>query len=634
MGIAWQRAFERSAPTGAVRAPHNGPSEQRSRRGRTQWELMLWTFVVFQGREGDGWLLSRAHAAGSEGEEEGAGATPAASEAVRVPSDQVDLAAGAEGEAETEGEAPVEAQKAGVDSGTQGAGSGQPAAAASKAVGSSTSISVLQGNSAALGADGGGGGGGGFVGPIVIGSGFTGFPPPIVPVSPFAEFDPMQFSEETLTFFDGLQRFVEDLRTEAGIEDLLAATPIEAQGVVGNALAFSENVLLPVGFWQAGGPLAEKEYFTTADVFDVDWSVQLNGVVDGKSISAADYTGFENSEFDATADISGKSFGNSARAVDGQDWQGTLWVEGDYHEFNTIVQVNLLWDNDQIALHSGGAAGAGSGASGAVVRSGENQQANTALISALPGEGEQADGPSWSNPNRLVIGGATTHNKVVQVNVIVDTDRIDFNLDAILGDTLGSLDFASVYSAGHVQENESTIVTRPSTFAVDQSWRSFLDDHDDGFFNYVIGDYLEINTVMQVNATFDRDIVDRTSASESQALATWQAEAAEHDAAGREIISSGGSLQFNTASLLKNDHSDVLFVGGRYTEYNLVLQINVMDDSDVIEQIIGRGRGNEAEQDVADQGSDGHGGEHGEGSSQLAMPSVNDDPMARSADFV
>jgi hypothetical protein len=50
-------------------------------------------------------------------------------------------------------------------------------------------------------------------------------------------------------------------------------------------------------------------------------------------------------------------------------------------------------------------------------------------------------------------------------------------------------------------------------------------------------------------------------------------------------VATGGNLQYNAATIAKNDAQDDLFVGGIYSQYNLILQVSVMETSNSISQI-------------------------------------------------
>ena len=562
---------------------------------------------------------------------------------------------------------------------------------------------------------------------------------------------PETFDPEQLSFFDGLGAFTGQLGFGIdGVEgvDFVLATPDDAHGMVGAAATFSQDVLSPLGYWQEEGSFDEVIELTTADIFDVDWAVQLNGVLDGTAFSSTQFSGFDGASLDMSHDTADKSFGNEATVTDGDDWSGALAVAGDYYEFNTIVQFNVLWDNDTITIenYDGSstedvpaadptvvaastpadeplrsvetppathfapteepapvvetvapveetqAAEMTSAAESTpapkyepaskdtptvesapltvsreqpvdtkpvaesppsmnsdpvkssepadgyepvvvyepvIVKTGENTQKNTAEIASYTDPAPSPFKYEDDTPHQYFAGGASSSTSVVQANVIKDVDEISFEMDEVLGDTIGSLDFASVQSAGHEQANTSTVVTAANPGQTKKTLVDFLQDYDDGPLSYVAGDYYELNTVVQVNAAFDRDTIVKTALDNAADAAA--------KAGGPNVVSSGGFMQFNSARIEKDDKDDDLFVGGRYTEFNLVLQINVLDDSDIIKQVRSKkdkllDKFNLSKYARDDDKRDD--GEHGKNMSEFAPPSVFDDPMERGADMI
>jgi hypothetical protein len=428
------------------------------------------------------------------------------------------------------------------------------------------------------------------------------------------------FDASTLDFFDGLKAFTQGLGFGDDPLGLANAAPGTSVGAVGVALDFTENVFTPVGFWQSLDRLDVNVQPLTRDSVSVDWLVQLNGMKDGHVVEADQIRGFEQGEHAIARDYDGNAFGNNASVVDGQDWSGALWVKGNYYEFNTIIQVNILWDNDKITFEDFQSANGTPG--GLSIRSGDNQQLNTASIGVGDHDpvAASAGSPASDDPagHQLIAGGRTEASSAIQINSIVDMDEVNFNVDQLLGDALGSIDFASVYSAGHIQENYSTIISDNESLVAQMTPSGFLVKNK-GNIQQVNGDYYEFNTIVQLNVISDADeIAERVS-----------------DAAGAQpggVIASGGTLQFNNASIAKNDHFDDLFVGGRYSQYNLVLQVNAMQDDDRISELRGAPGGDD--HNATTHGTDGVIGTHGDHAVTVSIPSAQDDHITRATDLL
>ena len=178
-------------------------------------------------------------------------------------------------------------------------------------------------------------------------------------------------------FLRRLKAFTEGLGFGDDPLGLANAAPGTSVGAVGVALDFTENVFTPVGFWQSLDRFDVNVQPLTRDSVSVDWLVQLNGMKDGHVVEADQIRGFEQGEHAIARDYDGNAFGNNASVVDGQDWSGALWVKGNYYEFNTIIQVNILWDNDKITFEDFQSANGTPG--GLSIHPGQHQQ-NTAII--------------------------------------------------------------------------------------------------------------------------------------------------------------------------------------------------------------------------------------------------------------
>lgn len=389
-----------------------------------------------------------------------------------------------------------------------------------------------------------------------------------------ATFEQLIEIDPEVPFFEGLEQFAQQLGFANGLAELIEAVDPSLRPALASALQVTENPLARVALWQGLSDAPPPVQFWQGDKFEADWVVQANGLSDDGRPLVSSVDGVAASQTNQLLDSGVKTMGNTATIVDGGDWEGTLWVAKNYFEFNTIVQVNLLWDNDSVIAVSAGAAGVGAGTG--TIATGQNLQANNAQIIDLngtldldgSGNGGLVEG-ALNNTKQLILGGSYEHFSAVQLNSITDIDQIllavadHYALVESLSDTI---DFAPIASSGHIQTNTALMVGGLSSDGNGMSVAQFYAEARQGEVTFVNGNYYEFNTVFQINVAFDTDSY-----------------LGRIDADG--IIASGGNVQFNEARILENDNQDSLFVGGRYTEYNLVLQINALEDSDLITQI-------------------------------------------------
>src|SRR5690606_22971237 len=131
---------------------------------------------------------------------------------------------------------------------------------------------------------------------------------------------------------------------------------------------------------------------------------------------------------------------------------------------------------------------------------------------------------------------------------------------------------------GSKQSNTSLVATRPGELDPYVSVQSYVAQlkalEPKTKVEIVDGDYYEFNTIFQINFVDDGDRVERTDGGGRQ------------EGPGAGVLATGGNIQFNAASIVKDDASDYLYVGGRYTQYNLVMQVNALDNSSEIKQTI------------------------------------------------
>lgn len=398
-----------------------------------------------------------------------------------------------------------------------------------------------------------------------------------------------------LDFFEGFGDFAGQLGFASDAGDILDALDAGVQSNVGLGFSFLQNPLTAVSVWNSTGDSKDQIAPNGNDHFDVDWSIQLNGVIGDQIVhvegTSDDVHYTDTQPASQLADLDAKMQGNNAVFVDETDWDDLMVVNGNYHEFNTIVQINILWDNDTITADITDDTIAAGGHLGGI-SSGSNIQQNNAIIADVAKSDpepepvmtddaidlspdtydplmEHAGVDACSVPTQLIMGDTASYNLSVQQNSIVDLDTLNYDIQDLIAGA-GVMDitdqFADVYSGGHMQANDVMFVSGANDSAVLHSRQSFINFHDDGDMTEISGDYYEFNTIIQINIIED-----------SQEL-VWSG------AAGDGSIASGGNFQFNNAAILQNDAHDELFVGGNYTEYNLVLQVNAIQDNDTIGQ--------------------------------------------------
>jgi hypothetical protein len=378
-----------------------------------------------------------------------------------------------------------------------------------------------------------------------------------------------------LAFFSGLDAYAKALGFDTGVKQLLGTLDASLGNSVEIAAGFAKNPLASLGIWRGLDSDPVPNAFWKGDTFDVDWVVQATGQSGIGTPVIGDVSGVQGSvtsQLSAAthADDASKTVGNSGVLVDGGDWQGTLWVTKNYYEFNTIVQVNLLWDNDTVSLvNTSPTASLADG----MISTGQNVQTNNATIMDADVVNTNAanSAPADTAPSQLILGGVYENFSAIQLNNIVDMDQISFivadyyKLAADQGPGLQTIGFADVNSAGHTQANQSVMVgSATSTGDLLTAGQFYQIKSSNGPVQVIDGNYYEFNTIFQINVTFDTNSYFGTAGA---------------------AVTTGGSVQFNQAAILGNDSKDDLFVGGTYTQYNLVLQVNALQDSDLITQL-------------------------------------------------
>ncbi len=161
-------------------------------------------------------------------------------------------------------------------------------------------------------------------------------------------------------------------------------------------------------------------------------------------------------------------------------------------------------------------------------------------------------------------------NVILQINVLLDSDVVG-QLAAGSGAHACGLGFGQLaLTGGNTQSNHAVIA----------------DAGDYGGFGWLGGNYYESNAIHSVNALNDADFGLNLMAG---------------GGSGMQSIVSGGNAQTNEAAIISLTESEGMVPGhaeispADHVTYNVVTQINVMDDSDtVVQQAVGGGYGAQA----------------------------------------
>lgn len=506
---------------------------------------------------------------------------------------------------------------------------------------------------------------------------------------------PVEAYVPELDYYGGFSDFASGLGFGEGLSEALAAIDPSMQGLASVAVQFSDDPMSSVSYWQSTGQLGVT--FQETDGFSSDWVMQASGFTGSGFEQVQETNAGSSAILEQEGDAATKSLGNSAELIDGQDWDGLLWVMGNYYEFNTIVQVNIVWNNDDITIERTGTvdpsreedagaastevttsaasesvAAADAGTTGAgeadplsaatviadtttagdiaddtptagdyptTISTGENTQLNYAQIIQYANTGETggvADDTSMLTadamvssggqtdtgvttegaaeagdqdtetvvPNQLVMGGKNDYYSVIQQNSFIEMDDVLYEVrDTIAGAVQNAKidDLADIDTGGNTQENHSLIVNgKTPVNGAQMTAKEFREAKSDAVVEVVDGDYYEFNTVFQLNLINDNDEIDATvdvsnvevegEAGDSgpASSVTQNGQSASNWGSldkGNGVVATGGNLQYNAATIAKNDAQDDLFVGGIYSQYNLILQVSVMETSNSISQI-------------------------------------------------
>lgn len=617
--------------------------DKKPRRKRDVSEFLAWSFLLSHEFAKEGHFVGTAHAAHDEADVAKTAPTESAANQpdAPAPSDEFESQPSEGGKiaspASAHEGAPSNVEAAAVEK--EAVAPPAADATAHAPVGSGTGF---HGEMSAFGLhmDGAWLGGGGTYGPFAPAPDFTSGPGPnTAPVYPVYELI-------TLPTYSGLDPFVEKFGLGGESTALAEEGMSAAKGTVAAALSFSQTPMTVLGFYVGTDLLDPHSAPTTADGISIQYAVQATGSTAEGAGSVNDVHGFADVLAEALNVSEGSKIQyNNLQVTDGQDWTGLLVVKGNYYEFNTIIQINLAWDRDTVMVERDGtaapamppaasnaapspeapvsatpspettaisttptpdAAAAGEAHPLTLIETGGNTQANQAKIVDAGLFTDDIDvshviGPEPAEPSshhQLIMGGTSQIYTVVQLNSLVGLDKIAYDVQGVLSSIGASADtgmFAQIMAGGDRQSNDSLISVSKSlpTISEDGFFRMHASDHK----TVIAGNYYEFNTIVQINYVNDNS-------------ATFMKGGAQ-GGAGNGVFASGGSFQFNSASIIKNDHADDLFVAGRYTQYNMVLQLNALNNSDDITQSIRQPHSDNPLFQIDHAGSDGFSGHSG-----------------------
>lgn len=337
---------------------------------------------------------------------------------------------------------------------------------------------------------------------------------------------------------------------------------------------------------------------------------------------------------------------NVAIIDDRTDGQASLIIEGDYHETNAIIQVNVLTDDDTVRVSGdvlaqviatqdnalvndaqfvsdpGQLAGDGiNGFSGAtdwnvtyvsgdywdittftqrnVLLDGDLSQqtsANTHFIAVLGSDGQlnfvEYTGAS-AGYDLIVIGGSYYDlNAVVQVNLLLDSDEVT--------QALGGPGSQSIEAGGNVLTNDASIVSTGSEnfkpLTGDPARLATAIESHEGSIDAELslgipGNGTDTLNVLYVSGNFyDLDLIVQTnvvldSDTVEQSAPTGALEnGTDNDAALTQTAVTGANQLTNLALIVDVDSlSGYQYLGGEEYETTLLVQANIIEDDDIVE---------------------------------------------------
>lgn len=306
------------------------------------------------------------------------------------------------------------------------------------------------------------------------------------------------------------------------------------------------------------------DYYSTNAIF------QINSLIDHDEVNVAGSAGASPSTGNNTTD-------NIANFIEHPGLYSTIpahfggwqWnvdvVNGDYYSLHTVVQHNLLLDDDVVVQTS-------SGAHYEVV-AGANGQVNLAQV--FDGE---------IHYDLIIVAGAYHGmNVIFQNNILLDNDEIQ--------QVAGELESSQDASSGNNQLINAATIERfgednflpmnddiMAIVAAIASGASSLDPSltnilagPDGVINvlYVTGDYYDVNAIWQTNITSDIDVM-------LQLLEPSDGTASiDPDDPGTQSVSTGGNKLINEAVIVDVAATDTYVSGDVYTD-TILVQANLL----------------------------------------------------------
>jgi hypothetical protein len=185
---------------------------------------------------------------------------------------------------------------------------------------------------------------------------------------------------------------------------------------------------------------------------------------------------------------------------------------------------------------------------GTVVHTGGNEATNAAVIRDLGGQ----------NGSMIIKGDAYHTNAIVQVNLLVDSDKIDLVIGAGLDPMLAELtrsasaDGNTAHNIAEFVHHDYSAVLRGAAFM--PQWTVDVVD----------GDFYSVRALSQVNYNTDHDRVSQYSDTTFQQLRT------------------GDNQQINITSIYDFNQYDLVIIGGSYHSANWIFQKNIVVDNDWI----------------------------------------------------
>lgn len=420
---------------------------------------------------------------------------------------------------------------------------------------------------------------------------------------------PAAYDGPPILYASGISPFSDKIGLGVKADAISGAAPAVSQGPVTAAMQFTSNAFAPAGAWGGLGSNDQPNGLHAGDRADVHYLIQANGYGSlGSSQLQLTNTATDSATSLQQASPEAKSASNSAVLID-DGGEHPLFIKGSYYEYNTIIQINITANDDAVSVTRTGFGTGGTSHGPLLINTGDNQQHNAAVITdtphpdqavqqasdpaqvTSPGDPASQTSPATTSPaqvnsviddgpHTVVMGPISQHYAVVQISQVLNADTLSFNFDDVIRGNATDLSvakFADVNAGGDVQTNSSLISFSNPISQAGYTAHDFIKAHSGSHVEVINGDYYKINTIFQLNLALDSNSISKTVGDNLSAAGISNG--------GFEggVLASGGNIELNTASIIKNNFQD-MYVGGKYTQYNLVLQINAMADSSQVTQ--------------------------------------------------